>query len=50
MKNNETNIFNVDENGVLTGLCGVLNIPEGVTKIARNYSLALGWNTILLLR
>ena len=30
MKNNEKSIFNIDENGVLTGLCGVLNIPEGV--------------------
>ena len=38
MKNNEKSIFNIDENGVLTGLCGVLNIPEGVTKIAHNYS------------
>ena len=36
MKNNEKSIFNIDENGVLTGLCNVLNIPEGVTKIAYN--------------
>ena len=49
MKNNETNIFNVDENGVLTGLCGVLNIPEGVTKIATTL-LALRRNAILLPR
>lgn len=32
MKNNGMNIFNIDENGVLTGLCGTLNIPEGVTR------------------
>lgn len=41
MKNNEKSIFNIDENGVLTGLCGVLNIPEGVTKIAHNYSFGV---------
>ncbi len=34
MKNNETDIFDIDENGVLNGLLGVLNIPEGVTRIA----------------
>ena len=33
MKNNGMNIFNIDENGVLTGLCGTLNIPEGVTRL-----------------
>ena len=26
-------IFNIDENGVLTGLRSTLNVPEGVTKI-----------------
>ena len=36
MKNNEKSIFNIDENGVLTGLCDVLTIPEGVTKLASN--------------
>ncbi|MBO5715459.1 MAG: leucine-rich repeat protein, partial [Clostridia bacterium] len=33
MKNNGLNIFNIDENGVITGLCDTINIPEGVTKI-----------------
>ena len=36
MKNNEANIFTIDENGVLTGFCSALNIPEGVTKIGYN--------------
>ena len=34
MKNKETNIFNIDENGVLIGLNSVMNIPEGVTKLS----------------
>ncbi len=35
MKNNGLNIFNIDENGVITGLCDTINIPEGVTKIGQ---------------
>ena len=34
MKNKETNIFNIDENGVLIGLNSVMNIPDGVTKLS----------------
>ncbi len=38
MKNNGLNIFNIDENGALFGLCETLNIPEGVTWL-HAYSL-----------
>lgn len=37
MKENSGNIFNIDENGVLTGLCDTLNIPEGVTRLEGDY-------------
>ena len=37
MKNNGLNIFNIDENGVITGLCERVNIPEGVEKIATDF-------------
>lgn len=33
MKNNGLNIFNIDENGVITGLCERVYIPEGVTGL-----------------
>ena len=37
MKNNDLNIFNIDENGVLVGLCSIVNIPEGVKNIAADF-------------
>ena len=33
MKYNEASIFNIDENGVLTGLCNEIRIPEGVMRL-----------------
>ena len=37
MKNKETNIFNIDENGVLIGLNSVMNIPDGVRELSGDY-------------
>ena len=38
MKNNGFDIFDIDENGVLLGMCETLNIPEGVAWL-KAYSL-----------
>jgi hypothetical protein len=35
MKENSGNIFNIDENGVIFGLCDTLTIPEGVISLER---------------
>ena len=45
MKYNEASIFNIDENGVLTGLCSEIRIPEGVTRINSGFYLAEGLNS-----
>ena len=36
MKEKSSGIFNIDESGTLTGLCGRLNIPEGVRLTEEN--------------